>query len=152
MAGVPADHGSLNRPMRQNRSIPSATVIPVLRYPDLSAAVQWLGEAFGFAERMRIPGHRVQMTVPGGGAVVAVQAENDAEPAGTSVMIRIDDVDAHHARSTKHGARVTLAPETFPFGERQYSVIDIGGHKWTFTQTVADVAPEEWGGQSVNVD
>lgn len=138
--------------MRHNRSIPPSTVIPVLRYPDLSAAVHWLSASFGFTERMRIAGHRVQMTVPGGGAVVAVQSEGDVKPEGTSVMIRIEDVDAHHARSTKNGARVTLAPETFSFGERQYSVIDIGGHKWTFSQTVADVAPEEWGGESVNVD
>jgi uncharacterized glyoxalase superfamily protein PhnB len=37
--------------------------------------------------------------------------------------------------------------ETYPFGERQYTVDDPGGHRWTFTQSVADVAPEEWGGQ-----
>jgi hypothetical protein len=29
-------------------------VIPVLVYPDVRAAVKWLSEAFGFAERVRI--------------------------------------------------------------------------------------------------
>ena len=26
---------------------------------------------------------------------------------------------------------------------------DIGGHRWELTQTVRDVAPEEWGGTTV---
>lgn len=37
-----------------NRSIPSATTIPVLIYSDVRAAVSWLSEAFGFAERLQI--------------------------------------------------------------------------------------------------
>jgi uncharacterized glyoxalase superfamily protein PhnB len=37
-----------------NRSLPTATVIPVLVYPDVRAAVVWLSEAFGFVERVRI--------------------------------------------------------------------------------------------------
>ena len=40
--------------MRQNRSIPNSTIIPVLTYPDVRAAVAWLEAAFGFTERLRI--------------------------------------------------------------------------------------------------
>ena len=40
--------------MIDNRSLPTATVIPVLVYPDVRAAVEWLTEAFGFVERVRI--------------------------------------------------------------------------------------------------
>jgi uncharacterized glyoxalase superfamily protein PhnB len=44
-----------------NRSIPSATVIPVLIYPDVREAVDWLSAAFGFSERVRIgEDHRSQ--------------------------------------------------------------------------------------------
>jgi hypothetical protein len=32
--------------------------------------------------------------------------------------------------------------------ERQYTAEDLGGHRWTFAQSIADVAPEEWGGLS----
>ena len=32
-----------------------------------------------------------------------------------------------------------------PFGVRQYTAIDPGGHRWTFSQNIADVAPEAWG-------
>ena len=41
-----------------------------------------------------------------------------------------------------------VLPETSPTGERQYNATDIGGHHWTFSQSIADVAPEEWGGTS----
>jgi uncharacterized glyoxalase superfamily protein PhnB len=40
--------------LKRNRSIPSASVIPVLVYPDVRAAVAWLEAAFGFFERVRI--------------------------------------------------------------------------------------------------
>ncbi len=32
---------------------------------------------------------------------------------------------------------------------RQYEAEDLAGHRWTFSETLADVAPEEWGGESV---
>ena len=33
-------------------------------------------------------------------------------------------------------------PETHVYGERQYAVVDLAGHRWTFTQTVADESPD----------
>jgi uncharacterized glyoxalase superfamily protein PhnB len=56
--------------MKRNRSIPPATVIPVLIYPDVREAVAWLCSAFGFVERLRIgEDHRSQLSV-GDGAVI----------------------------------------------------------------------------------
>ena len=56
--------------MKPNRSIPAATVIPVLIYPDVRAAVAWLDAAFGFEERLRIgEDHRSQLRF-GDGAVI----------------------------------------------------------------------------------
>jgi hypothetical protein len=34
------------------------------------------------------------------------------------------------------------------YGERQYTCEDPGGHRWTFSQSIADLEPEEWGGTS----
>jgi len=48
--------------VKRNRSVPDATVVPVLIYPDVRAAVAWLTEAFGFVERVRIgENHRAQL-------------------------------------------------------------------------------------------
>ncbi len=38
------------------------------------------------------------------------------------------------------------------YGERQYSAEDPAGHQWTFSETIADVAPEDWGGETVGPD
>ena len=143
--------------MRANRSIPSATVIPVLIYPDVREAVSWLGEAFGFVERVRIgEDHRSQLSF-GDGAVIIGDVRKERRPprAGEvthSVMVRVDDVDAHCERARAHGARVVMEPTDFEYGERQYAAEDPAGHHWTFSETIADVAPEAWGGTLVTRD
>jgi uncharacterized glyoxalase superfamily protein PhnB len=140
--------------MRTNRSVPDATVIPVLVYPDVRAAVAWLHDAFGFIERVRIGGnHRAQLRF-GDGAVIVRDEHSDhraAEPgpAAHSVMVRVEDARSHCEQARTHGATILMEPTDMQYGERQYSARDIGGHHWTFTETIADVAPEEWGGETV---
>jgi uncharacterized glyoxalase superfamily protein PhnB len=140
--------------LKPNRSIPAATVIPDLIYPDVREAVGWLCAAFGFAERVRIgEDHRSQLRV-GDGAVIVADVRDDRRPPRQgevthSVMVRVDDARAHCERAREHGARILAEPTDFPYGERQYTAEDLAGHQWTFTETLADVAPEEWGGTSV---
>jgi len=140
--------------MRTNRSIPDSPVIPVLTYPDVRAAVAWLSAAFGFTERVRVgDAHRSQMRAGDGAVMIAdVYGERVAPRPGHvthSVLVRVEDADAHCARATRHGARILSAPTNFPYGERQYNAEDLAGHVWTFSQTLVDIAPESWGGLSV---
>lgn len=140
--------------MRNNRSVPDATVIPVLVYPDVRKAVDWLTETFGFSERVRIgENHRSQLRLGEGALIVAdVQGERRPPRPGEvthSVMVRVDDARAHCERARARGARILMEPTDFPYGERQYSAEDPFGHRWTFTETLTDVAPEEWGGETV---
>jgi uncharacterized glyoxalase superfamily protein PhnB len=130
-----------------NRSMPPGTFIPELAYPDVPAAAAWLCQAFGFAERLRIGGHRVQL-VYGDGSVIVVHSAGPAA-SGQSIMVRVPDVDVHFTRARQQGARILSEPATHPYGERQYTAEDIGGHRWTFSQSVADVAPEDWGGELI---
>jgi uncharacterized glyoxalase superfamily protein PhnB len=136
--------------MRRNRSIPDAAVIPVLGYPDVPAAARWLCDAFGFAERLRIADHRVQLTYAGGAMVVAQAESAEGERSGHSMLVRVEDADAHCARAEAAGARITQRPTDHAYGERQYSAVDPGGHRWTFSQTIADADPAEWGGELVS--
>ncbi len=129
----------------------------MLIYPDVREAVSWLGEAFGFVERVRIgEDHRSQLSF-GDGAVIIGDIRKERRPprAGEvthSVMVRVDDVDAHCERARAHGARVLMEPTDFEYGERQYAAEDPAGHHWTFSETIADVAPEAWGGTLVTRD
>jgi uncharacterized glyoxalase superfamily protein PhnB len=139
----------------RNRSIPQATVIPVLIYPDVRAAVEWLGAAFGFVERVRIgENHRAQLSV-GEGAVIVGDVRGERRPPRPgevthSVIVRVADATAHYERAKAQGARIVMEPTDFEYGERQYTAEDPAGHQWTFSETLADVAPEEWGGTSIS--
>ena len=149
--------------MRTNRSMPSSTVIPVLVYSEVAEAVDWLCGAFGFTEWLRIGSHRSQLSVGDGSIVVAARPRgsgidtktalgvrrSDEGETGHSVMVRVPNVDRHFERAEKHGAKILQSPADYPFGERQYTAEDLGGHRWTFSQSIADVAPEKWGGTLV---
>jgi hypothetical protein len=39
-----------------------------------------------------------------------------------------------------------MEPTEFAYGERQYAAEDLAGHHSTFSETLADVAPEDRGG------
>jgi uncharacterized glyoxalase superfamily protein PhnB len=143
--------------MKRNRSIPAATVIPVLIYLDVREAVAWLSAAFGFEERVQIgDNHRSQMKI-GDGAVILGDVRRDRispRPGEVThqVIVRVEDARAHFERAKAHGAEIIDELRDFPYGERQYSAQDFAGHQWTFSETLTDVAPEEWGGKTVTPD
>jgi uncharacterized glyoxalase superfamily protein PhnB len=138
----------------------------VLVYEDVGEAIKWLCETFGFAERFRYgPAGRpagAQLAVGDGSVFLisprigqspkwldrAIFRAPRADEVTHTVCVHTEDVDGLYQRVKQRGARVFCGPETHPFGERQFTVQDIGGHRWTFTQSVADVAPEDWGGSS----
>jgi uncharacterized glyoxalase superfamily protein PhnB len=140
--------------MKKNRSVPEATVIPVLIYPDVREAVAWLSQAFGFVERVRIgENHRSQLRF-GQGALIVADVRGDRRPPRPgevthSVMVRVEDARAHCEQARAHGARILMEPTDFEYGERQYNAEDPFGHQWTFTESLRDVAPEDWGGETV---
>lgn len=107
---------------------------------------------FGFSLRLRIASHRAQLNI-GDGAVVLTTRAATATPVESAhaVMVRGDDVDRHHARAQARGARILRPPADYPYGERQYTVADPGGHCWTFSQSIAGVNPEDWGGTPGNL-
>ena len=126
-----------------NRSMPPAAIIPELPYRNVREAVDWLCRVLGFTERLRIGEHRAQLQF-GEGSLVVINGGN-TNPS-FSVMVRVDNVDAHFERAARAGARIIQAPADYPYGERQYTLEDPGGHHWTFSQTIADVDPASWGG------
>jgi uncharacterized glyoxalase superfamily protein PhnB len=142
--------------------MPAATIIPVLVYEDVEEAADWLCDAFGFALRWRAGNHRAQLIYGGGAVVIGERRVSEAfegsDPTmwraprrgevSHAIMVRVDDLDGHYRQARQAGARIVQPPEEFPYGERQYSAEDLAGHRWTFSQSVADVAPEEWGGTS----
>lgn len=139
--------------MLSNRSVPPCTVIPVLYYPDPGAAAEWLCKAFGSTVRLRIGNHRIQLKFGDGCLVVAEsKAPNAQVDAQTHlVLVRVADARSHCEHARQNGARILSDPVDHPYGERQYNAEDFAGHRWTFTQSIADVPPEQWGGTPVSL-
>ena len=136
--------------MLHNRSIPQATVIPVLAYPDAPEAAAWLCNVFGFTVRLRVDTHRVQLNVGDNGAVIVREPRphehNTPLGLGHNITVRVENADTHCTHARAHGARILNEPTTHPYGERQYVAEDPAGHQWTFSQSMADLHPETWGG------
>ncbi len=138
-----------------SRTTGSTSLVPELVYPDVEQAVAWLCDTFGFVELWRAGEHRARLAF-GNGVIILADADPQygrAAPDGGklrshAVIVKVGDVDAHHEHVLQQGARILSPPTDYPYGERQYSVEDLAGHHWTFTQTIADVAPEDWGGTS----
>ena len=112
----------------RNRTMPSSTVVPVLVYEDVSEAVEWLVDTFGFIEHWRAGNHRAQLSVGDGAVVVGerrvAEAHETDDPTifraprrgevSHSIMVRVDDVDAHYQRARQGGARILRPPGDFP--------------------------------------
>jgi len=129
-------------------------VTPYLYYEDVDAALDWLARAFGFRERVRMPGPdgkaaHAEMEVGSGGLVMLGRpgpAYRNPKRLGQptqNVYVYVDGVDEHCRRAKAAGAAVLQEPADQFYGDRRYGVTDPEGHEWYFAEHVRDVSPEE---------
>jgi uncharacterized glyoxalase superfamily protein PhnB len=48
------------------------------------------------------------------------------------LAVYVEDPDAHFARAQAAGAKILAPPNDTDFGSREYHVVDLEGHPWTF--------------------
>ena len=133
-----------------------------LFYHDPAAAIDWLCRAFGFRLRLKVEGDDgaiIHSELTYGEALIMVGGESvatDERPwrnamrsplsvgdANTqSIMLYVDDVDAHCARAREHGATIVDEPKIHDYGpehwtDRSYGVTDPEGHMWWISQRLA---------------
>jgi Uncharacterized protein conserved in bacteria len=140
--------------LKKNRSAPDTAVIPVLYYPDVPEAVEWLTTALPFTERLRNSKNRRQL-VHGNGAIVVTKPGGNADdassthqgPGAHSVTLRVTGINELFLRAKAAGARVLAEPADHPYGERQCSFLDPWEHPWTLSETIFDSDPADWGGE-----
>lgn len=126
--------------------------VPFLYYEDLAAAVEWLQEAFGFAERMKLTTPEglvihAELELDGAAVMLGNLGPKNAGPppdrVRAGVYVFVDDLDAHHREAVAAGVRVVQPPEDQPYGDRIYLAVDEEGHEWYFAQHLRDVSVEE---------
>lgn len=123
-------------------------VIPLLVCEDIEAEYQFLVDVFQFAPgymHRDDSGRVVHGEVRAGSVdfwLHRVSAEHQVDsPRGKStassgLVVHVDDVDAHYRHVCSQGARVDGPPEDRPYGQRDYGVRDIEGHRWWFATTL----------------
>ena len=138
--------------MLRNRSVPVNTLLPHIRYKDLSAAIDWLVSTFGFVEHFRYgnPVSGAQVHFGDAWLMLSVGGAGYRNPVelgfGTQMLsIFVEDVEAHYARTKASGAKIMEALHETEYGELQYGVEDPEGHRWVFSRHARDVDPAEWG-------
>jgi len=139
--------------MPQNPPADTPRVTPYLLYEDVGSAIEFLGRAFGFRERMRIPGPdgqvmHAEMEIDDGLVMMGCPGPDYRSPKrlGASTQnnyVYVDDVDKHYQRAREAGATILEEPADQFYGDRRYGAEDPEGHQWFFAQHVRDVSPEE---------
>src|SRR5438874_2186056 len=130
--------------LKKNRSAPNTAVIPVLYYPDVREAVEWLTTALPFTERLRIADHRCQLS-HSNGAIVLVKPGGHADaasstlqgPGAHSVQLRGTAPPGAAARCPEQATQERSGRQLeCPFGENSAlrSVPDMKGRPRVFSQ------------------
>lgn len=118
------------------------TFYPIVSYRDAQAALDWLGEAFGFDKLFATPGPDdtiAHAELSFGSGVVMVNTARaagagspDWRDAAQSVYVAVEDTEAHYERAQAAGAEITRELEDTEYGSREYSARDLEGHHWHF--------------------
>ena len=127
-----------------------ATVIPVLRYRDAPATIEWLCQTFGFEKHLVVPGEagtiaHAQLTFGNGMIMLASVLKNETEfgrllkqpdeiagAESQSAYVVVNDADAVYARAKTAGAKIAIEIKDEDYGGRDFSCYDLEGHLWSF--------------------
>jgi PhnB protein len=130
-------------------------IMPSLRYNDVEGALAWLQDVFGLREHLRWTSddgmvQHAEMRMGTGFVELAVATVDQPSPrslgsTSSALVVLVDDVDRHHERTRAAKAKIIAPLDDKPWGLRQYSVEDLEGHRWEFSQQIRRVPPHEWG-------
>jgi MerR family transcriptional regulator, thiopeptide resistance regulator len=119
-------------------------VIPLLIYRDIQAAHDYLVEVFGFESggvEHSTGGQVVHAEVRAGATVIWLHRVDDDHHldsplahnmTSSGLVIHVEDVDAHFARTRAAGAHIDYEPMDQSYGQREYGARDLEGHPWWF--------------------
>lgn len=128
----------------------------MLSYRGGVAALDWLVEAFGFTEHVRMTADdgRLEHAELGAGSGIIMLATPSPDYEGPilhrshcasaaqwqevpyvvdGLLVYVDDVDAHCRRAREHGATILTEVESTANGKR-YRAEDLEGHRWMFIE------------------
>jgi PhnB protein len=128
-------------------------ITPYLFYENVSDAIEWLTKAFGFVERLRVPGpdagiFHAEIRLGDGAVMLGCPGPEYQNPkrlghVTQNLYVHVDDVDSHFERARNAGAQILEEPKDQTYGDRRYGAVDPEGHCWYFAQHVREVTPKD---------
>jgi uncharacterized glyoxalase superfamily protein PhnB len=127
-----------------------STILPVLRYRDAPAAIEWLCQTFGFEKHLVVPNADGTIAhaqlIFFSGMIMLGSAPKDgtqADPAARlahdsssdqvmSVYVVVADPDAAFAKVKAARAKIAMEIRDEDYGGRDFSCYDPEGHLWSF--------------------
>ena len=119
-------------------------IYPTLSYDDAPAAIGWLCRAYGFRQRLLVPGpdgtvrHSELSLGPGVIMVSSAKPEEgrfsprSLKGLSQALCVRVEDPDAHCARARAAGAVIVQELKDEDYGSRGYTARDPEGGLWYF--------------------
>lgn len=131
------------------------SVTPYLIVDGAEKLLDFVKEAFGAAERMRMPGPNgtighAEVTI--GDSMIMLADGGEERPArpGT-IQLYVEDCDESYRRAMAAGATSVREPRTEFYGDRMGGVKDPVGNQWWIATHVEDVSPEEMARRSAEL-
>lgn len=104
---------------------------PVFQVSNLDAALKYYTEVLGFTEDFRFGDYAgVQL----GEACIHLSGHSihDRPVGGGTAYIFCDEVDGFWGTIKSHGAQVKTEPQDYPYGMRDFMVVDLDGNHLSF--------------------
>ena len=137
--------------MTKNPQSGTPQIIPYLYYDDAGPAVDFMSNAFGFKveQAFRDPStdRLLHATIRTGTGTIFVgpgmeefgtQGTLDPDSVSSMTYVFVEDVESHYEQALAAGAILRAELHEHFGGNRQYTVSDPFGQRWTFAQPVAD--------------
>ena len=123
-------------------------VTPYLIVEDAAGFLDFLTNAFGAVERLRIPmgegliGH-AEVEIGGAAVMLSDEAPPDFPVSSSQIHLYVEDVDAVYAQAVGAGATGVAEPADQFYGDRIARVADPSGNVWSIACHVEDVDMDE---------
>ena len=130
-------------------------LVPYLAVADAAAALDWYTTALDGTETVRYVGddgrighaemiiHGARIMLSDAYPEIGVVAADSYEGSSCALHLEVTDVDAVHASVVEHGGVAERDPADQPHGSRMSTVVDPFGHRWMFSQTIANPTAAE---------
>jgi PhnB protein len=122
------------------------TVTPFLNVQGTAKLIDFLKNALGAEEVMRMPGPGgvvMHAEVNIGNSRLMLSEATQGSPSSSSFYLYVNDVDTAYKRAVGAGATSQAAPTDQFWGDRMATILDPFGNSWSIATHKEDPSPEE---------